>query len=201
MRTISLKDGQTVTVRPWQEQDIQKLYRMMEDIGKEGHVMLGGKMPFGVEQLYQQFYYTTPDNHATLVAVKPDGNLSGWIRCDRSIVPWMGHNAYLWLGVAPSERGQGIGEELIKAAFDWASQHGIERVELGVRGSNSSALALYEKMGFHEEGRKLRAIKLENGYDDDIWMGIFLDKSGNPKKLKRSVQPKKRPAKKKITRA
>jgi hypothetical protein len=52
-------------------------------------------------------------------------------------------------------------------------------------------------MGFHEEGRKLRSIKTETGYDDDIWMGVFLDTDGNPKKLKTEALAKKRTAKSK----
>lgn len=200
MRTVSLRNGEEVIIRSWQEQDIQKLYRLMEEVGKEGQVMLGSKLPFGVEQLYHQYYYAVPNNHLTLVAVTRNGDVCGWLRCDRSMVPWMGHNATIWMGIAPSRRGQGIGKHLIKEAFGWAADHGIERVELGVRGSNKPALVLYQKMGFHEEGRKLRAIKSEEGYDDDIWMGVFLDKNGVPKKLKTSVKPKKKTAKTKISR-
>jgi ribosomal protein S18 acetylase RimI-like enzyme len=200
MKTISLKDGKSITLRPWQEQDIPKLYQLMEEVGKEGQVMLGSKLPFGMEQLYQQYFYSVPNNHLTLVAVTDNGDVCGWLRCDRSMVPWMSHNATIWMGIQSSERGQGIGEGLIKEAFSWAAAQGIERMELGVRGSNSPALSLYQKMGFHEEGRKLRAIKSDQGYDDDIWMGVFLDNSGTPKRLKDTVKAKKRSSKSKLNR-
>ncbi|GAX91247.1 hypothetical protein EFBL_2913 [Effusibacillus lacus] len=189
-----------MTIRRWEEQDIPKLYQLMDEVGKEGQVMLGAKLPFGMEQLYQQYFYNVSGNHLTLVAVKPNGNVCGWIRCDRSMVPWMGHNATIWMGIDPAHRGQGIGQNLIREAFQWAAEQGIERVELGVRGSNKPALALYQKMGFHEEGRKLRAIKSEQGYDDDIWMGVFLDKNGQPKRLKQAVKTKKRSLKSKVSR-
>ncbi|MFC4767373.1 GNAT family N-acetyltransferase [Effusibacillus consociatus] len=195
MKTVTLRNGETVSLRTWQEQDIPKLYQLMERVGKEGQVMLGSKLPFGLEQLYQQFYYTMPNNHLTLVAVTAEGDVCGWLRCDRSMVPWMGHNATIWMGIDSPSRGQGIGEALIKEAFSWAAERGIERVELGVRGSNKPALALYQKLGFNEEGRKMRAIKSDQGYDDDIWMGVFLDKKGTPKKLKPSVKTKKRSSK------
>lgn len=201
MTAVTLKNGETVTLRPWQEQDIPKLYQLMEEVGREGQVMLGSRLPFGIEQLYQQYFYTVPSNHLTLVAVTSEGDVCGWIRCDRSVVPWMGHNATIWMGIDSTKRGQGIGEGLIKEAFVWAAEQGIERVELGVRGSNTAALTLYQKVGFHEEGRKLRAIKSEQGYDDDIWMGVFLDKSGMPKKLKKTVPTKKRSSKTKISRS
>ncbi|WP_018132630.1 GNAT family N-acetyltransferase [Effusibacillus pohliae] len=195
MRTVSLRNGDSVTIRRWQEHDIPKLYQLMEEVGREGQAMLGARLPFGIEQLYQQFYYTVASNHLTLVAVKPNGDICGWLRCDRSMVPWMGHNATIWMGIAAADRGQGLGEQLLQEAFAWAAEQGIERLELGVRGSNKPALALYKKMGFHEEGRKMRAIKTEKGYDDDIWMGVFLNKKGQPKKLKQSVPTKKRSSK------
>ncbi|BCJ87025.1 GNAT family N-acetyltransferase [Effusibacillus dendaii] len=195
MRTVSLESGKTITVRAWQEQDIPKLYRLMEEVGKEGQVMLGSRLPFTVEQLYMQYYHAAPKNHLTLVAATEDNEICGWLRCDRSIVPWMEHNATIWMGIAPEHRGQRVGENLIREAFTWAAQQGIERVELGVRGSNTPALSLYQKMGFAEEGRKVRAIKLDEGYDDDIWMGVFLTKDGTPRKLKTTVKSKQRPSK------
>lgn len=58
----------------------------------------------------------------------------------------------------------------------WARQSDeIEKIELNVRVSNARAIALYKKMGFHEEGRLEKRIKVGGRYIDDILMALFVD--------------------------
>jgi [ribosomal protein S18]-alanine N-acetyltransferase len=52
------------------------------------------------------------------------------------------------LAVAPIARGQGIGEALLRASIAHARQHGAQSLRLEVRTDNTSAIALYEKLGF-----------------------------------------------------
>ncbi len=56
----------------------------------------------------------------------------------------------------------------------WArSSPGVEKVELQVRSSNERAIALYRSLGFVEEGRKTRRLKIgPNAYLDDIYMAL-----------------------------
>ena len=50
----------------------------------------------------------------------------------------------------------------------------IEKIELQVYASNRPARALYRKFGFAQEGRRIRARKLDGKYDDVILMGKLL---------------------------
>ncbi|HEY3578463.1 MAG TPA: GNAT family N-acetyltransferase [Gaiellaceae bacterium] len=52
------------------------------------------------------------------------------------------------VGVVGSARREGVGEALMRAAHDEARWRGIERVWLEVIVENTSALALYEKLGY-----------------------------------------------------
>lgn len=69
-------------------------------------------------------------------------------------------------------REMGIGSMLLQALLDWAESNPfIEKVSLGVFASNHGAITLYKKMGFIEEGRKVKEFKMsENEYVDDILM-------------------------------
>jgi ribosomal-protein-alanine N-acetyltransferase len=58
------------------------------------------------------------------------------------------------LAVAPSARGRRIGATLLDAALDAATRHGVARVFLEVRDSNTRARALYGSRGFEEVGRR-----------------------------------------------
>ena len=63
----------------------------------------------------------------------------------------------------------------MKKVIEWTKTEGIEKIELEVFENNISAIKLYEKFGFIEEGRRKKMIKTEEGYLDMIIMGRFID--------------------------
>lgn len=84
------------------------------------------------------------------------------------------HVAQLSIGVHHGWQKKGIGTALMEELIAWAKQSmTIEKIELNVRASNSRAIALYKKMGFGEEGRLKRRIKVnKNHYIDDVLMAL-----------------------------
>lgn len=58
------------------------------------------------------------------------------------------------VAVFPQYRKQGVATALIKRVFELAQKKKLAFVSLEVRVSNSAAIALYEKAGFKEEGRR-----------------------------------------------
>ena len=58
------------------------------------------------------------------------------------------------VAVAPAFRRQGIGEGLMVALMDALRDKGMESLTLEVRASNSPAIALYDRLGFTEVGRR-----------------------------------------------
>lgn len=58
------------------------------------------------------------------------------------------------VAVSPKHRREGIGERLISALIEAAKEKGGEFLSLEVRPSNTGAVALYEKLGFQQAGRR-----------------------------------------------
>lgn len=58
------------------------------------------------------------------------------------------------IGVVPGERGRGMGRALMLAVLTAARQWQRERLLLEVRAGNQAAIALYQRMGFKEDGRR-----------------------------------------------
>ena len=58
------------------------------------------------------------------------------------------------VAVASAFRRQGIGEGLMVALMDTLRDKGMESLTLEVRASNSPAIALYDRLGFTEVGRR-----------------------------------------------
>jgi [ribosomal protein S18]-alanine N-acetyltransferase len=58
------------------------------------------------------------------------------------------------MAVASADRRRGIGAALLEAVMAWAAARGARRMGLEVRASNTTAMMLYRRMGFAEEGRR-----------------------------------------------
>jgi len=109
-----------------------------------------------------------------IVAVTEAGTVVGWCDIARGGRESIRHTGHLGMGLLKDYRGQGLGRKLMEAAISAAKTQGMERVELEVFASNSPAITLYRKLGFREEGRKLKARKIDGAYDDIVVMALFL---------------------------
>jgi len=88
------------------------------------------------------------------------------------------HSGAFGMAVYPKFRGDGIGAILIQALFDWADAHAtLQKVGLAVFSTNEKAIKLYKKMGFIEEGRRIKEIQITDGkFIDDIIMYKWFEK-------------------------
>ena len=96
------------------------------------------------------------------IASELNNKLSLWVvalDADR-LVGYIGSQSVLgWadmmnLAVAPAYRRKGIGESLVRELIRCLRAQEVTCLTLEVRVSNSSAIALYDKLGFVEVGRR-----------------------------------------------
>lgn len=78
------------------------------------------------------------------------------------------------LCTAPGSEGQGWGARMLQTLLKIARGHGARRVFLEVRPSNPRAIALYERSGFNEIGRRPRYYPARDGREDAIVMAMEL---------------------------
>ena len=103
-----------------------------------------------------------------------DGELVGvagyWVQEGEKV----SHKAALWgMFVRPKARNAGLGRRLVQAIIDHASGL-VELLQLRVESGNQAAQRLYQKMGFSEYGREMKALKQDGRYFDEILMMRFL---------------------------
>jgi ribosomal protein S18 acetylase RimI-like enzyme len=86
------------------------------------------------------------------------------------------HVVRLTITVHEGHQRRGVGRALMNELLRWArSNPDVEKVELQVRSSNDRAIALYRSLGFVEEGRKTRRLKIgPNEYLDDVYMALWV---------------------------
>ncbi len=98
------------------------------------------------------------------IASELDNRLSYWLvaEVDSRVVGYVGSQSVLDgadmmnLAVSPDYRRQGIGEALVEALVAHLKQKNIIVLLLEVRVSNTSAIALYKKLGFVQVGCRPR---------------------------------------------
>ncbi|MDP6545076.1 MAG: GNAT family N-acetyltransferase [Phycisphaerae bacterium] len=78
------------------------------------------------------------------------------------------HTCEFGMSVLLQFRKQGIGRKLLQHFLDWAEDRSLWKVELDVFSNNSPAIALYSDLGFSEDGRREKAVKLRNGVFCDL---------------------------------
>ncbi len=78
--------------------------------------------------------------------------------------------------MAEGWRGQGVGTALLSTLLVWAESHAtIEKIGLEVFATNRGAIPLYRKLGFVEEGWRIRDVKRGPGdYVDTLSMYRFV---------------------------
>lgn len=108
----------------------------------------------------EQQCFTTPWSRYAFTCELKDNHLSRYIvvRHQDKIVGYAG----MWMildeahvtnvGVIPEYRGQGIGEQLMRALILMAKNLGLKKMTLEVRKSNYIAQNLYSKLGFEPAG-------------------------------------------------
>jgi ribosomal protein S18 acetylase RimI-like enzyme len=106
-----------------------------------------------------------------------DGVVVGYARLGRHMsIPANDHVLHLAaLAVSPDARGSGVGALLLEAAIHEAHRRGARKLGLRVVSTNSGAIRLYKRHGFHEEARLKDEIRLPDGsLADDVWFARAL---------------------------
>jgi RimJ/RimL family protein N-acetyltransferase len=161
-------------IRPIQEADIPDFHRVLSGVCHERKYLAALEPPSfeGTERFIRSNVQKDYPQFVALV----DDQFAGW--CDAIPGDASSGNAHvgrLGMGVAKPFRRQGLGARLMRAVLDKAREHGLLKIELAVYASNAGAIALYQRFGFEEEGRRIRGRFVDGHFDDVVLMGLFLE--------------------------
>lgn len=98
----------------------------------------------------------------------------GYVGIYGSYLERIRHVGYLTIGIRQAYCNQGIGKQLLERADMFAKASGIKRLELTVVKENKSAVHLYKKCGFQEEGIRKSAVCIGGVWMDELYMAKFI---------------------------
>jgi ribosomal protein S18 acetylase RimI-like enzyme len=117
------------------------------------------------------FFNADNPPEAFLVA-ELDGSVVGYIRLrPPTRLPENAHVIQVQgLAVHPAARRRGIAAMLLTEAEQRLRERGTQKLTLRVLSTNTTAISLYERLGFTREGVLLREFVINGSYVDDVLM-------------------------------
>jgi RimJ/RimL family protein N-acetyltransferase len=169
-----LKSGRGIIIRCAQPSDAAPLANLLQEVAGELAYTVAERdeLPSPEELRLRIEDRARHPGRVMLVAATEGGELIGELDAGCGQRRRIAHRLRFGLSVAHPWRGMGVGRALIERLLDWATLHPtVEKVVLGVFAENRAAIALYEKLGFSIEGRRIREFRIAPGvYADDLIM-------------------------------
>ena len=173
-RTITLKDGRSCTLRPTHPDDAAEMIAYMKQIAEETLFTLRTpeEVTFTLEQERDILGNLLEDQCSVMILAEVDGQVAG--NCSISGMGYKSrirHRCSMAIALKKDYWNLGIGTAMISYLTELAKEIGFEQMELDVVADNERGIKLYEKCGFAETGKHLRALKYDDGtYADEIIM-------------------------------
>ncbi len=159
-KSLTLKDGRTVTVVAEQRQDLEEARRFFSRLPEEDRLFLGRDLT--CEEGLDARERALRDGRVFRLAVHADGELVGEATLHHPLYGWTRHVAEMQVVVAPEYRQHGLGRLLTQELFHTAIRLHYSILDAYVLEENTALIHLVEHLGFRHQGvLRNHAIDLE----------------------------------------
>ncbi len=163
----------SVQVRDAVMDDVYSCHRCLNAVAQEGRWL--SRLHAGPVDRYSVFWACLREANAPQIVAVDGEVVVGWCDITPNSSPVSAHVGSLGMGLLPSCRGQGLGQRMLAKTLARARDLGLERVDLSVLHDNTAAYALYKRLGFVVEGRRMRNWKYNGTYQDSILMALNIE--------------------------
>ena len=162
-----------VFIRKAVAQDAEELSLIWKVICDE-RIYSAVNKPFTPKQ-EKEYIESLSDREGIFVAEK-EGKIIGFQTLDKwaRFTDSFDHVATIGTFIHPEWRRKDIGRKLADYTFKFARNHEYEKIVIYVRANNIGAIEFYKKLGFMQKGVLTRQVKIDNLYEDEIFLELFL---------------------------
>lgn len=178
IKKVSLSDGRQLIIRDAVCSDAAAMHKLFNETSKESDNLPFGEGEFGksVEDVEKHIEGCIKKDNAIYIVAEVDNEIIGYLSFEGGWRKRSRHVGEFGIAIRKAFWGLGIGSLLIQYLIDWAKQSKtITKINLTVVCDNTSAVKLYEKLGFKHEGRITRASIIDGVYRDIFYMGMQVD--------------------------
>jgi ribosomal protein S18 acetylase RimI-like enzyme len=172
-KTISLKDGGKVTLRPLRPNDEKDFHQLFLDIPEPERMFIKHRVT-DVEVIHDWCQNIDYGRNLPLVALV-GGKIIGDATLHQQLGGWKRHIGRVSVLVHPQFRGRGIARALVSEIVDIAREAGLEKVEAEFIGEQAAGIKMFALLGFSQLLRLEDYVKdMQAVSHDYILMGLDL---------------------------
>lgn len=127
-----------------------------------------------IQTLARHLEEVSQSENSVVIVVGRHGDLAGYVELAGGKFRRNRSTTHVVIGVLAEAGGQGVGTGLLEEAKRWAAARGLHRIELNVMAHNHRAIALYERVGFVHEGRRVGCLLIDGKFLDELSMAMIL---------------------------
>ena len=164
-KTVTLRDGRTVTLRSPEGSDAAEMIRYMKTVNSETEFLIRSADESDIPEADERaFLCRTADSSNDLMITAFSGErVVGNCQIGFHDRKKTRHRAGIAIAIVSDFWGCGLGTALMKELIAAAIGHGVSQIELGFIEGNDRAKRLYENLGFQIYGEVPDAYRLEDG--------------------------------------
>jgi RimJ/RimL family protein N-acetyltransferase len=148
-KTVTLRDGRTITVRRMQPDDVQRSYEFFCALPAEDRKYL--RVDVTRRDLVERRTLETDERRAVRVVAEHDGDIVADGTLELEGHGWGKKVAEVRLIVASSWQRLGLGTVMARELFHLASQNRVDRIVARLMRPQAGAHRIFKRLGFHEE--------------------------------------------------
>lgn len=178
MKSIQLKNGQTVLLREAVKEDAPELVTYLHKIGGESDFLTFGFGELSVSVNDEEALLDDSRNaqNKIMILALVGGKIIGNLHFTGGARARIQHTGEFGVSVLKDYWNQGIGTAMVQELIQWAkASKVIRKLNLRVRSDNESAIRVYEKLGFIKEGLITREFFISGQFYNSIHMGLSID--------------------------
>lgn len=169
-------DGETVTLRPIEREDLDFVERVMNDPAVWRPAL--GINPLNDElaaEFFETVLTTEQDVHCLVCHDdEPIGHVSLTESAYGPTETSRARSAELAYWLAPEHHGEGYGSDATETLIEYAFlDRNLRRLEAYAGGFNDASIALLESLGFEHEGTRREAAWYQGAYYDVVTFGLL----------------------------
>ena len=165
-RTIHLRDGLTLSVRPTAQGDEVALLAFYRELPQEDRLFL--KDDVTTESWAERFIRRIGRGEATSLIAELGGTVLAEATLYRATHGWSTHVGEVRVAVARAYRRKGLATALAGLLVKLATDQGADKIIVEVVENQVAALRTFEKLGFHKEAVLRDHVKDRSGIRRDL---------------------------------
>jgi len=165
-----------IQIRKAKEKDASLLAAAERKIAERPGRLASAPMELKDNAFKKKISFLKDNENGLYIIAEDNNNIIAHAFVERLKLKSTSHVVSFTIAVHEGHQGKGTGKALMNHLINWSKNNvSIEKIELHVRSSNSIAINLYKAMGFVEEGRKTKQLKIApDKYLDDIYMALWV---------------------------